>query len=287
MANLLSIKFYFPPIPGGFVTRHQLFDKLDQALSHRLTLVSAPPGAGKTTTVSAWVQAGQKKGLSVGWLSLEDADNVPLRFLEYLSGCLEEGGALSGPSAPQPRSDEPPGEQQGWTELIQGLVKARQEVVVILDDYHLIHNPEIHRRLGYLLEHIPPRLHILLLTRSDPPLELARLRAAGHLLEVRMEHLRFSDQEAGSFLKQAAGVQMSEGDLETLNARTEGWIAGLQMAAISLRGRRDVSAFVAAFAGSHRFVFDYLLEQVLSRQTPEVRQFLLRTSVLEQLSAPL
>jgi LuxR family transcriptional regulator, maltose regulon positive regulatory protein len=287
MANLLPIKFYLPPIPSGFVARPQLFDKLDQALSHRLTLVSAPPGAGKTTTVSAWVQAGRKKEVSFGWLSLEEADNVPLRFLEYLIGCLEEGGALIGPSAPQPRSDELPGEEQGWADLIQGLVKARQEVAVILDDYHLIHNPEIHRRLGYLLEHIPPRLHVLLLTRSDPPLELARLRAAGQLLEVRMEHLRFSIQEAGSFLKKSAGVQMSEGDVEALTNRTEGWIAGLQMAAISLHGRQDVSAFVAAFAGSHRFVFDYLLEQALSRQTPEVRQFLLKTSVLEQLSAPL
>jgi LuxR family transcriptional regulator, maltose regulon positive regulatory protein len=178
-------------------------------------------------------------------------------------------------------------ENYGLTELIRELMKVKQEIIIILDDYHLIHNQEIHSTLGYLLEHMPPRLHMLLLTRSDPPLELARLRVAGQLLEVRMEHLRFSWQEAATFLKKSAGVLLTDADATALNTRAEGWIAGLQMAAISLRGRQDVSSFVAAFAGSHRFVFDYLLEQVLSRQTPEVRQFLLKTSVLEQLSAPL
>lgn len=287
MTTLLPTKFHLPPVPAEYVARPQLIDKLDKALSHRLALVSAPAGAGKSTLVSAWVQSARKKGVTYGWLSLDEADNVPVRFMEYLLGCLEEGGALLGQVVLRPESGWQSSENYGLTELIRELMKVQQEIIIVLDDYHLIHDQEIHSTLGYLLEHMPPRLHMLLLTRSDPPLELARLRVAGQLLEVRMEHLRFSWQEAATFLKKSAGVLLTDADVTALNTRTEGWIAGLQMAAISLRGRQDVSSFVAAFAGSHRFVFDYLLEQVLSRQTPEVRQFLLKTSVLELLSAPL
>jgi LuxR family transcriptional regulator, maltose regulon positive regulatory protein len=287
MTTLLPTKFHPPPVPVEYVARQQLIDKLDKALSHQLALVSAPAGAGKSTLVSAWVQSARKKGVTYGWLSLDEADNVPARFMEYLLGCLEEGGALLGQAVLRPESGWQASDNYGLTELIRELMKVQQEIIIILDDYHLIHTQEIHSTLGYLLEHMPPRLHMLILTRSDPPLELARMRVAGQLLEVRMEHLRFSWQEAASFLKKSAGVLLTEADVTALNTRTEGWIAGLQMAAISLRGRQDVSAFVAAFAGSNRFVFDYLLEQVLSRQTPEVRQFLFKTSVLEQLSAPL
>jgi LuxR family maltose regulon positive regulatory protein len=172
-------------------------------------------------------------------------------------------------------------------DIIRGVLNLKREMCLILDDYHLIYDLKIHTALGYLLDHAPARLHWVLLTRSDPPLELARLRVAGQLVEVRMEQLRFTPQEAASFLKKSAEVQLAEPDLTALNERTEGWIAGLQMAAISLRGRDDVSAFVVAFTGSHRFVFDYLLEQVLNRQTPEVREFLLKTSVLDRLSASL
>jgi LuxR family transcriptional regulator, maltose regulon positive regulatory protein len=287
MTTLLPTKFHLPPVPAEYIARPQLTDKLDKALAHRLALVSAPAGAGKSTLVSAWVQSVRKKGATYGWLSLDEADNVPARFMEYLLGCLEEGGALLGQAVLRPESGWQASENYGLTELIRELMKVQQEIIIILDDYHLIHTQEIHSTLGYLLEHMPPRLHMLILTRSDPPLELARMRVAGQLLEVRMEHLRFSWQEAATFLKKSAGVLLTDADITALNTRTEGWIAGLQMAAISLRDRQDVSSFVAAFAGSHRFVFDYLLEQVLSRQTPEVRQFLLKTSVLEQLSAPL
>jgi LuxR family maltose regulon positive regulatory protein len=287
MTSLLPTKFYLPPVPPEFVARPQLLDKLDQALLHRLTLISAPAGAGKTALVSAWVPVARKKGVIIGWLSLDENDNLPVRFMEYLLGCLEEGGAQLGSVMFTPASAEQASIYEGLTEFIRDLMNVKQEMVIILDDYHLIQVPEIHELLGYLLEHIPPRLHVLLLTRSDPPLELARLRVAGQLLELRMEQLRFSLQEASIFIKKSAGVHLSEADLTALNARTEGWIAGLQMAAISLRGRQEVSSFVAAFTGSHRYVFDYLLEQVLNQQTPEVRQFLLKTSVLEQLSAPL
>jgi LuxR family transcriptional regulator, maltose regulon positive regulatory protein len=287
MTSLLPTKFYLPPIPVGFVARPHLCDKLNKALSHRLTLVSAPAGAGKTTTVSAWVQSVRKKGVITAWLSLDEADNVPARFIEYLTGGLEDGGAQLGPASLTPEGREQASENYGLTEFIRELMKVKQEIVIILDDYHVIHNSDIHTTLQYLLEHIPEHLHLILLTRSDPPLELARMRVAGQLLELRMEHLRFSFEEAGSFLKKSAGLQLSEGDVSALNDRTEGWIAGLQMAAISMCGQQDVPSFIASFAGSHRFVFDYLLEQVLSQQTPEIRLFLLKTSVLEQLSAPL
>jgi len=274
-------------VPDGYVARPQLFEMLDAALTGRLTLVSAPAGAGKTTLVSAWAQGVRHKGVAIGWCSLDASDNNPLRFREYLVACLEEGGSVFDTSLPPPHAGDPKPASDLLDDLIRGLVHQQRDIVVVLDDYHLIANQEVHAAFDYLLEHAPRCLHLILLTRSDPPLQLARLRVAGQLTELRMEQLRFTVGEAAAFLSRVAGVRLTDADVRALNARTEGWIAGLQMAAISLRGRRDAPAFVAAFAGSHRFVSDYLLEQVLNRQAPPVREFLLRTSVLERLSAPL
>ncbi len=285
--GLLPTKFYFPPIPPGFVARPHLLEKLDAALTHRLTLVSAPAGAGKTILVSAWVRAERKKGAAFGWLSLDSADNAPGRFLEYLCACLEEGGTVIDIESLPPSQNEQGQMENVLAEFIRGSMGLKRKVILVLDDYHVIQNQQVHLALQYLLDRAPAHLHLVLLTRSDPPLELARLRVAGQLVEVRMEQLRFSVKEAGDFLEKSAGVQLTAGDAAALNERAEGWIAGLQMAAISLRGREDTSAFIAAFAGSHRYVFDYLIEQVLNRQSPEVREFLLRTSILERLSAPL
>ena len=279
---LLSTKFYFPPIPAGFVTRPQLLEKLDESLTHRLTLASAPAGAGKTILVSAWAQSVRKKGVAIGWLSLDTADNDPDRFLEYLGACLEEGG-----TGIDMLPTEPGQLEEALSKFIRGLMDLKREVILVLDDYHLIQNKQIHAALQYFLDRAPAYIHLILLTRSDPPLELARLRVSGQLVELRMDDLRFSMQEAGNFLERSAGVKIGPEDVISLNSRAEGWIAGLQMAAISLRGAKDPSAFIAAFAGSHRYVFDYLIEQVLDRQTPEVREFLLRTSILDRLSAPL
>jgi LuxR family maltose regulon positive regulatory protein len=280
VTSLLPTKFYLPPTSTGFVLRPQILERLDETLTHRLTLVSAPAGAGKTTAVSAWAQSAHRQGRTFGWLSLDEGDNTPERFLDYLLACLEEGGMLAD-------TGETTTFDQALAELIRELVALRREVILILDDYHHIQNPPIHTALQYLVDHAPPSFHLVMLTRSDPPLELARLRVAGQLAEIRMEHLRFSAAEAGAFLEKSAGVSLTDSDVAALNARTEGWIAGLQMAAISLRGAADPAAFVAAFAGSHRYVFDYLIEQVLNRQTPAVREFLLKTSVLERFSAPL
>lgn len=288
MSSILPTKFYFPPVPKGFVPRPQLIEKLDQVMSHRLTLVSAPAGAGKTMLVSSWVQAVREKGAKFGWLSLDEGDNAPERFLEYLVACLEEGGILLD-TVPfsSPKKGGQASVEDALVRLILGLVHFKSEVVLVLDDYHLIYNRDVHASLEYLVEHAPLCLHVVVLTRSDPPLELARWRVAGQLVELRMDHLRFNAQEAAAFIRSVSGVQLSESDVGALNVRAEGWVAGLQMAAISLRGRDDPAAFVAAFTGSHRFVFDYLVEQVLRHLSLDVREFLLQTSVLERLSVPL
>ncbi len=287
MVTLLPTKFYVPPTPASFVVRPQLSDILAEALCHRLTLISAPAGAGKTTLVSAWIQSIRKKGAAIGWLSLDEADNDPLLFLDYVAACLDEVGICIENAEQSRGTASAAGLDNTLGEVIRAIMPLRREVVLVLDDYHVIQNKAIHAALGHLIDHAPAHLHLIILTRADPPLELARLRVSDQLVELRMEQLRFSTEEAGEFLGKTAELQLAAEDVATLNERTEGWIAGLQMAAISMRGRTDASAFVTAFAGSHRFVFDYLLEQVLNRQPPQVRDFLLKTSILERLTSPL
>ncbi len=275
MITLLPTKFHLPSAPEGFITRPQLLEKLDAVLGCRLALVSAPAGSGKTIAASAWARLARQKGIRVSWLSLDAEDNDRGRFEAYLAACLlgEEG-------PPPPAEDFIP-----W--FVQQAAGLKQPHILILDDFHLIQNANIVGLLEGLIERLPPQLHLMLLTRSDPALELARRRVAGQMVELRMEQLRFSPQEAALFVYKNANVQLSETDVAILNTRAEGWVAGLQLAAISLRGRQDIPAFISAFAGSHRFVFDYLLEEVLNRQTPEMRRFLLETSVLERFCAPL
>ena len=287
MTLLLPSKCSLPPIPAGCVMRPRLSERLNQALAHRLTLISAPAGTGKTTLVSAWAQSTRRQGTALGWLTLDASDDEPLRFLSYLVACLEEGGLVMDEELLPAESEEQTSIQMLLHRLVLAWVSLERELVVVLDDYHQIQNPDVHTALEYLLRHAPPCWHFVLMTRSDPPLTLARLRMTGQLLELRMEDLRFTTQEALEFLERFAGMTLQEADAIALNARTEGWIAGLQMAAVSLRGRDDAAAFIEAFKGSHRFVFDYLLEQVLDQQEPEVREFLLKTSVLDRLCAPL
>ena len=284
---LLPTKFYLPPLPRGFVARPTLMEKLDEAVTHRLTLVSAPAGAGKTLLVGAWAHSRRYRAMPFGWLSLDQGDNSPGLFLEYLGACLEEWGTVIDTALLSNRMDDGAKVENILRDFIRGIINYKRPLILILDDYHLIQNNEVHSLVDDLLAHACPPLHLVILTRSDPPLELARLRVAGQLAELRMEHLRFSDREAGEFLKRSGEIKLADEDIAVLNERTEGWVAGLQMAAISLRGREDGPAFVAAFAGSHRFVFDYLFEEVLNRQPPEVRDFLLRTSILERLTPSL
>ncbi len=284
---LLPTKFYLPSVPAGYVARPHLLKFLDQALDCRLTLVSAPAGAGKTTLVSAWASTRRKQGVVAGWYALDAVDNDLARFLAYLVACLEECGTVIAMDSPASSPVDTANSHAVLDEIICSLLNLKRGLLLILDDYHLVQEKEVHAALAYLLDHMPPHLHLVLLTRSDPPFGLARLRAAGQLLELRMDQLRFSAPETAAFVHKTAGVQLSDSDAAALNTRTEGWVAGLQMAAISLRGRQDVTAFIAAFAGSHRFVFDYLLEQVLDQQNTPLREFLLKTSILERLSAPL
>jgi len=285
-ASLLTTKLYIPPPRPNAVTRPRLLARLDAGLHGRLTLVSASAGFGKTTLVSAWVSGG---GRPVAWLSLDAGDNDPTRFLTYLTAAIQNvapsvgGGVLSALRSPQP----PPLEAI-LTALVNEIAALPAPFMLVLDDYHVIEAAVVGDALTFLIDHLPPPLHLVIATREDPPLALARLRARSQLTEVRAADLRFTLEEAAAFLRQAMGLDLETDAIAALEARTEGWIAGLQLAAISMQGHADDSeAFIQAFTGSHRFVMDYLVEEVLQQQQPAVQTFLLRTSILERMCAPL
>ena len=284
---LLATKLHAPRLQPGFVSRPRLVEALDGGLARRLILVCAPAGFGKTALLADWAQSGSRP---VAWLSLDAADNDPARFWRHVVAALDRArpgtgervGPLLGP--PAPRSFEGLA-----TALINELAAqpADDGVLLVLDDYHLIDAGQVHAPLGFMLEHLPPGLHLVLAGRSDPPLPLARLRAGRQLAELRARDLRFTAEEAGSMLAGAAGADLPTDAVTALAARTEGWAAGLQLAALSLRGHADTAGFVAAFSGTHRYVLDYLVQEVLEGQSEQLRDFLLQTSVLERLSAGL
>ncbi len=284
---LLATKWHVPRPRPGFVPRPRLVEALGEGLARRLILVCAPAGSGKTALLAGWAPSGNRP---VAWLSLDAADNDPVRLWRHVvaaldrarPGIAERVGPLLGPPAP-------PSFEGLVTALINELAAQRGdgEVLLVLDDYHLIDAQQVHVSLGFLLEHLPPGLHLVLASRSDPPLPLARLRAGGQLAELRAADLRFTAEEAAALLRESAGVDLPAAAVAALEARTEGWVAGLQLAALSLRGQADPAGFVAAFSGSHRYVLDYLAEEVLDRQQEELRTFLLETSVLERLSGGL
>jgi ATP/maltotriose-dependent transcriptional regulator MalT len=284
--RLLATKLYVPRPRTHLVPRAHLIERLQQGVERALTLVSGPAGFGKTTALAQWFA---RSDLPVAWLSLEAEDNDPTRFLSYLIAALQTLDARLGTTAlamlhtPQPASPE-----VVLTMLTNDLLeRGGADVVLVLDDYHVITAESIHRGMTFLLEHLPPQLHLVLATRADPPLPVARLRAQGQLCEVRTAELRFGAAEANTFLQTVMGLDLEVSAIAILERRTEGWIAGLQLAALSLQGRADVSGFLTTFTGSHRYVLDYLSEEVLARQPEPVQQFLLHTSVLERLSGPL
>ena len=271
----------------GFVPRHRLVEALDEGLARGLILVCAPAGFGKTALLADWARRGQRQ---VAWLSLDAADNDPARFWRHAVAALDQAwpgtgervGPLLGP--PTPRSFE------GLiTALINELAAqpGDDEALLLLDDYHLIDSRPVHASLEFLLEHLLPGLRLVLASRADPPLRLARLRADGHLAELRTHDLRFTAAEAAALLREAIGADLPSATVAALAARTEGWAAGLQLAALSLRGQADAAGFVVTFSGSHRYVLDYLTEEVLEHQSEQVRGFLLETSLLERLSGEL
>ncbi len=264
---LLASKLHVPRPRGALVARPRLGERLGTAAT--LTLVSAPAGFGKTTLLAGWLAAA---GPTVAWLSLDRNDNDPSRFWTYVVA------ALAVP-APPPESF--------LTALLNDLTALTHDVVLVLDDYHVIDEPEIHDGVAFLLEHLPPQIRLVIAGRSDPPFPLARMRARGELVEIRAADLRFTPGEAAAYLGEVAGLDLAVADVTTLEQRTEGWIAALQLAALSLRGRDDAGGFIARFAGNDRYIVDYLVEEVLAHQPERVRDFLLRTAVLDRLTGTL
>ncbi len=290
-SHFLRSKLLVPPLRPSLVERRQLFRQLDRGLACDLILVSAPAGYGKTTLLSAWTHF---CGYPVAWLSLEEGENDPARFLAYLVAALQtiypQIGA--GLFPPHPESGEAPGGSSHLLEAQQVILLSRLEAlendfILVLDDYHVITTPVIHQFLAYLLDHRPPALHLAICARADPPLPLARLRANARLVELRLQELRFSDDEAAVFLNQIMGLGLDASSIAALAGRTEGWIAGLQMAAISMQGRDDLPGFIRAFTGSHRYVLDYLASEVLQRQPTYVQDFLMQTAILDRMCAAL
>jgi LuxR family maltose regulon positive regulatory protein len=285
---LLATKHYAPRWRPGLVSRPRLIARLDQGATRRLTLVSAPAGFGKTTLLAEWLATSPAGGRPVAWVSLDPGDNDPALFWAYVIAALQ--GIRSGIGAAAlslAHSPQPPPIEAILTTLINELAAFDDDVALVLDDLHLIEAQSIQDATAFLIEHLPPRLHLVIATREDPPLPLARLRARDQLSELRAADLRSTAAEAAEFLDEAMGLSLSAADVAALEDRTEGWIAGLQLAALSMRGRADVSGFVRAFAGNHRFVADYLIDEVLQRQPAPLRDFLLQTAILDRLHGPL
>ncbi len=282
---ILATKLYMPAPRPQVVPRPRLIERLDAGLHGKLTLISAAAGFGKTTLVSAWAAG---CGLPIAWLSLDAGDGDPARFLAYLIAALQTAApALGQGAAAALDSPQPPPPEAIVTALLNEIAAGPDQMVLVLDDYHAVEASPVDHALAFLLDHAPRQLHVVVVTREDPPLPLARYRARGQLIELRAADLRFTPAEAAAFLNQAMDLQLSASDIAALDARTEGWIAGLQLAALSLQGRPDTARFIAAFTGSHRFVLDYLMEEVLQRQPQPVRRFLLQTSILDRLCGPL
>ena len=295
---LLQTKLYIPPPRPELVARTRLITQLNEGLHRKLTLVSAPAGFGKTTLVSNWITDLRENHLIENrkskivnrtvWFSLDTTDNDPVHFLAYFLVAL----AQADPNLKDILQGLQQTAQQASLEsvipaLINSLATSQHKIILVLDDYHLIETQAIHHALNFLLDHLPPQLHLVFIGRADPPFALARLRARGEITEIRTDDLRFSHEEAVLFLSQVMGINLSPQDVTALDQRVEGWIAGLQMAALSLQKQADVSAFIKDFTGSHRYIMDYLSEEVLSQRPSGTRTFLLKTSILERMCGPL
>ena len=294
---VLATKLFAPAPRAQLVARPRLVEQLDTTLdaSHRLTLVSAPAGFGKTTELSDWLTHLDQRQTQtrVGWLSLDDGDNDVTRLLTHVVAALQGVGLDGDPAVLE--SLHAASTTSVLTAIVNDVATASEHApgehwILVLDDYHVISASDVHEAVTFLLDHLPGQLHLVIATRSDPPLPLARLRSRGQLTEVRAADLRFTTDEAREFLNRVMGLDLTAADVDALDERTEGWVAGLQLAALSLRGiqeRAEVAGFIEAFTGSHRFVIDYLADEVLARQPVQVRDFLLHTAVLDLLTGPL
>lgn len=288
---LLATKLHIPPLRPSLVRRARLVERLDRGRDRKLTLVSAPAGFGKTTLVTEWLAGCD---CLVAWVSLDERDAALPGFLTYLIAALQSvqpeigGTVLDALQSPQPTPVE-----TILIALINEINRIAAQFILVLDDYHTLESPAVDDALVFLLDHLPPQMHLVITTREDPALPLARLRARNQLTELRAADLRFTLDEAADFLGHGMGLALGAADIGALQARTEGWIAGLQLAALALQGSRpaqqhtDITGFIQAFSGSHRFVLDYLVEEVLDRQPPHIQHFLLSTSVLDRLCGAL
>jgi LuxR family transcriptional regulator, maltose regulon positive regulatory protein len=286
--SLVSTKLRPSQARPKLVARPRLTDRLEREAARKLTLISAPAGFGKTTLLVEWLRERAGSEGSVAWLSLDEGDNDPTRFLSYVVAALRSvEGEIGEGVLSALRSPEPPHIEAITAALINELAALPEELTLILDDYHLIDSGPVHGIVSFLLEHQPPNVHLVISSRIDPPLPLSRLRARNQMMELDAAELSFTPEEAVTFLDSVMGLGLSAEDVAALEERTEGWIAGLQLAALSMRDRKDVSGFVKAFSGSHRDVLDYLAEEVLERQPGQMRAFLFQTCVLDHLSGAL
>ena len=310
---LLATKLYIPRLGSNLISRPHLIARLNDGAAGKLTIISAPAGFGKTTLLSEWVNRKDEDGRMkdekseihpssfilhpsrVAWLSLDEGDNDPARFLSYFVAALQTIQSGLGQAildTLRGHASTAQGDPEDWakaalTTLLNEVASTVESFVLILDDYHVINTQSMHDLITFLVEHLPPQMYLIIASRTDPPLPLARLRVQGQVLELGIADLRFSLEEAATFLNQVMGLNLAADDVATLETRTEGWIAGLQLAALSMKNRQDISSFIASFTGSHHYVLDYLAEEVLNHQPESIQTFLLQTSILNRLTGPL
>ncbi len=273
---MIATKLYVPKLRRGLVTRPRLSERLRRGADSRLTLLSAPAGFGKTTLLAEWLGESPGDERCVAWLSLDASDSAPASFWTCVVTALHTAVPGVGVSTLDLVASSPMPTERVLTTVVNELAAARCEVWLVLDDYHLVDGHEVRDGMTFLLEHLPPDVHVVLSTRADPDLPLARWRARGELVEIRAADLRFTSEETATYLNEATGMGLAAADVEVLEERTEGWIAALQLAALSIQGRDDVPGFIARFAGNDRYIVDYLVEEVLAHQPDPVREFLLR-----------
>jgi LuxR family maltose regulon positive regulatory protein len=282
---LIQSKLNLPSTRPTLVARRRLIDRLEAGWLGKISLISAPAGFGKTTLAVEWLR---NKQLPVTWLSLDDSDNDPVRFLTYILAALQVIESQAGQDTLSLLQEpEPPNQELIATTLLNELTAIKQRFILAIDDYHLIQTLPIHQLLNTIVEHQPDQMHLVLLTREDPPLPLPRLRARGQITEIRQDDLRFSEEETAEFLGIVMNLGISKDDIVSLARRTEGWVAGLQLAALSIQGRTDQEQLIQKFTGSNRYILDYLVHEVYTKQPKEIQDFLLNTAILDRLSAPL
>ena len=288
-STILVTKLFIPSIHPAFTPRPRLKRQLRDGLHRKLTLVSAPAGFGKSTLVTEWItNLQEEEQYQVAWLSLDAADNDPTRFLTYFIAALRTiDDTLAQGIYRALQSSQPPHYESVLTQVINQVSKIPDKLVLVLDDYHVLETGEIHQLLTFFLENQPPNLHLVIATREDPFLPLPRMRAHGQMTELRAADLRFTRAEASQFLNQTMSLDLSTQEIDALESRTEGWIVGLQLVAISLQGQVDTTNLIQSFTGSHRLVLDYLVEEVLAQQPKEIYTFLLHTSILDRFNGSL